>query len=165
MAAYCLFCETQKCGLVALELEQILGVKCISPGILQRKWVKGVCAEVRHSWLPGYVFLYSPAPLTQRIRLPGLIRWLGDGELSGEDAAFAEMLYRQDGVLGTVRLIEEGERCAIADPLWEGMSGTVVRIDRGRKRCCVEFVFDGQRRSVWLGYDLLKPAQDAPAPV
>ena len=159
MVAYCLFCETQKCGVVARQIEQLYGCRCISPQIIQRKWVKGACLEERHNLLPGYVFLYAEEPLAAAFWLPGIIRWLGSGFLKGEDAAFAEMILEKDGVLGIVKVAEVGDRCVISDPHWEGMTGTITKIDRGRKRCCVEFTFDAVKWTVWLGYEMVKKAE------
>ena len=91
--------------------------------------------------------------------MPGIIRRLGDGELKDEDLAFANMLYERNGIMGTIHLSEVGQHCTVSDPLWQKMEGKVIKIDRGRKRCCVEFTFDGVRRSVWLGYDLIQPKE------
>ncbi len=158
--AYCVFCETQKCDLMAQLIQRRTGIFCLSPQIIQRKWVKGECQEKRHAWLPGYIFLYPEKPLTERFWLPGMIRWLGHGELEGHDLDFAVMLKERGGVMGTVRLVEEGDRCTVEDPLWKQMEGRVIKIDRGRKRCCVEFVFDALRRAVCRGYELVKPVTD-----
>ena len=92
MYAYCLFCETQKCKIIANIIEHKYGIRCISPEIIQRKWTKGVCEDLRHPWLPGYVFLYSDEPVTDPLQVSGIIRKLGDGELQNEDLAFANML-------------------------------------------------------------------------
>ena len=62
MPAYCLFCETQKCATIARVIERCWDIPCISPQIIQRKWVKGTPQDVKHSMLPGYIFLY-PANL------------------------------------------------------------------------------------------------------
>ncbi len=160
MLAYCLFCETQRCGVIALQISRRYGLRCIVPRILQRKWVKGVATEESHDWLPGYVFVYSPEPLVPFGDIPGIIRWLGSGELQGSDLRFAGMLLERDGLLGTVRLAEVGARCVIDDPRWAGLSGTVVKLDRGRKRCCVEFVFDETVRRVWLGCEMVKKQEE-----
>ncbi len=159
MIAYCLFCETQRCRLISELIERVYGIHCISPEIVQRKWVRGVAEEIRHQLLPGYVFLYSDKPLSNPIRISGVIRRLGDreGMLSGENLAFARMLYEHNGVLGTIQLTEVGQLCMVTDPLWQKMRGKVIKIDRGRKRCCVEFTFDNVQRTVWLGYDLVRP--------
>lgn len=159
LPAYCLFCETQKCATIAQIIERTRGIRCIFPQVIQRKWVKGNAQEVRHSLLPGYIFLYPEAPLEKMIWIPGVIRTLGNRELLDEDLAFATMLEEQNGVIGTIRLAQVGNRCTVADPLWEKMEGKVTKIDRGRKRCCIEFSFDGVGRTVWLGYDIIQPIQ------
>ena len=168
MHAYCLFCETQKCGTVAHIIETVYGVRCISPRIIQRKWVKGECREVSHDWLPGYVFLYSDQPIPARFPVSGIIRLLGNGELKGQDYIFASTLLNQNGVMGTIRLAEEGDRCYVDDPVWKPLQGTLVKVDRGRRRCCVSFEFAKQQRTVWVGYELVRRAEpantDGPAP-
>lgn len=158
MYTYCLFCETQKCKTIAALIERTQGIRCISPEIIQRRWTKGACEEIHHPWLPGYVFLYSEAPVNGSIRMPGIIRMLGGGELRGSDLAFAKMLYSHNGVIGIVPLTEVGQYCTVNHPLWQKMEGRVIKMDRGRKRCCVEFTFDGTRRTVWLGYELIGAA-------
>ena len=162
--AYCLFCETQKCTTIATIIERNFGIRCISPRIIKRKWVKGVPEEESHPLLPGYIFLYTDEPLeTSRrnsLRISGIIRLLGNGELQNEDRAFAKMLMDHNGILGAIQLIEVGQRCTVVDPIWQQMEGKVIKVDRGRKRCCVEFNFDRIRRTVWLGYDLIRPAEE-----
>ena len=158
--AYCLFCETQKCQTIASLIEQTLSIRCISPEIIQRKWTKGQCEEKRHPWLPGYIFLYSEGPITKSIFYPGVIRILGNDELQGTDLAFADMLYERNGILGILQLTEVGQYCTVDNPLWQKMKGKIIKIDRGRKRCCVEFAFDNTLRTVWLGYEMVKPVKE-----
>ncbi len=62
--------------------------------------------------------------------------------------------------MGIIHLIEEGQYCTVKDPLWQKIEGKVIKIDRGRKRCCVEFTFDNMRRTVWLGYELIRPINE-----
>lgn len=73
--------------------------------------------------------------------------------------AFAEMLKERNGTMGTLELIEIGQHCTISDPIWQQMEGKVIKVDRGRRRCCIEFTFDNILRNVWLGYELVKPKQ------
>lgn len=159
MYSYCLFCERQRCSAIAQLIELRPGIRCISPRIIQRKWKEGKCLEQIHDWLPGYLFLYTEEPMLERIHLPGIIRWLGYGELEGSDRAFAEMLYEKNGVMGIIRLAKVGDRCNINDPLWKNTEGKIIKIDRGRKRCCVEILFDDVQRTIWLGYDLIQPKE------
>ena len=157
MYCYCLFCETQRCRIIARMIEKVYGITAISPIIMQREWKKNTYHEVARDWLPGYIFLYSEEKLIPHFEFMGILRWVGNGELEGQDLAFAETIYNQDGIMGTIRLAEEGDRCAVQDPMWEKLQGTILKVDRGRKRCCVEFEFDQQRRTVWVGYDIIKP--------
>ena len=152
--AYCLFCETQRCRQISEYISRNYGLLCISPVYIQRKWIKGVPTDERHDWLPGYLFLYSDEPFMSRFDVRGIIRILGNGALTGSDLKFAEMIFRKHGVMGTIPLIQEGAVCRISDPAWKEISGRVVRMDRERRRCCVEFEFDGISRSLWVGYEL-----------
>ena len=95
--------------------------------------------------------------IQKKLNIGGIIRRLGNGELEGHDLAFAEMVYRRRGIMGTVSLLQEGDRCKVADPAWEDIHGKVVKMDFGRKRCSIEFEFDGIRRTIWVGYELIRP--------
>ena len=154
--AYCLFCETQRCKIIAEFIQRTYGYFCFSPQIIQRKWIKGAATEEAHDWLPGYVFLYTDAKINPRFEISGIIRCLGNSELTGQDFSFAEMLYRKKGIIGQVPLLQEGDRCVVADPSWQGMQGTVIKLDRGRKRCCLEFEFDEIKRTIWVGYEMVQ---------
>ena len=155
MFAFCLFCETQRCNKIAEYISKNYGYICISPQIIQRKWIKGVPREVIHYSLPGYIFLYTEEAKLPRFGIDGIIRLLGNNPLYGQDLAFAEMLYKRNGIIGIIPLIEEGERCRINDPAWEDIHGIVIKMDRGRKRCCVEYEFDNVKRTIWVGYEVI----------
>ena len=160
MYAYCFFCETQRCQVIAELIRKNYGYTCFAPQIIQRKWIKGLPNEELHDWLPGYIFVYSDEKINPRFPVNGIIRCLGNEELHGQDREFAEMLYQKNGVIGSVALVQEGDRCFVADPSWQGMQGTVIKMDRGRRRCCLEFVFDDIRRTIWVGYELLNPKNE-----
>ena len=157
MYAYCLFCETQRCKIIAENINLNSEYQCISPQIIQRKWVKGVPTDESHDWLPGYLFLYSPEMISPRFNISGIIRCLGNGELHGQDLRFAELIYEKKGIMGTIPLIREGNRCRISDPAWKEVSGEVIKMDHERKRCCVAFSFDGIARKIWVGYEYADP--------
>lgn len=155
MHAYCLFCESLRCRTIARYIESTAHVRCLVPQIVQRKWVQGVPEIVLRDWLPGYIFVYSEEPITPYFGISGIIRWLGKDELKDSDLAFAEMLLKKNGVIGEIRLAEVGDRVHVDDPAWENMHGTIIKLDRQRKRCCVAFDFDGMKRNVWIGYELV----------
>ena len=148
--AFCLFCETQRCKTIAEYIKRNYGYLCLSPQIIQRKWIKRIPVEEIHDWLPGYLFIYTDREITPRFNISGIIRCLGNGELVGQDLKFAEMIRRRDGIMGCVPLIREGDRCRISDPAWQEMSGKVIKLDRGRRRCCIEYIFDSAVRTLLL---------------
>lgn len=152
MPAYCLFCETQKCATIAHLIEYCLNIRCISPVIIQHKWVKGSVLEERHSMLPGYIFIYPREPLEKPLRIPGIIRILGNGELQNEDLAFASLLQEKDGVIGSICLDVDDGYYTINDSFWKKVEGKVMKIDKERKRCCIKFFFDSIYHTIWLGY-------------
>lgn len=160
MHAYCLFCETQRCRLIAEYISRNYGYPCFSPQIIQRKWIRGVATEEVHQWLPGYLFLYTEHPVIPRFDVKGIIRCLGNGELEGRDLAFAEMIYQREGIIGNLLLAEKDGRYRTADPAWAEQSCRVIKLDRGRRRCCIEFEFDGITRTLWAGYETVDSAPE-----
>lgn len=156
MHTYCLFCETNRCSAIADLISRNFNCHCISPKIIQRKWVEGVPTEESHDWLPGYIFLYSEEKINPYFPISGIIRWLGNGELIGNDLQFAEILYQRDGIIGNIVVAQEEDLCVIADSSWRDMQGRIIKMDRGRKRCCVEFEFDGIVRTIWVGYEMVE---------
>ena len=163
MVCYCIFCVTQKTSQILEELSSgniIPGLTVLQPKIVQRKWIRKNATEEIHDYLPGYLFLYTKEQIQPRFDISGIIRCLGNSELNGQDLAFAEMIYQKKGVMGIISLMCDGERCRINDPAWEQIHGKVIRMDKGRKRCCIEFEFDGIKRSIWAGYEIVLTEQD-----
>lgn len=95
----------------------------------------------------------------------GVIRCLGykdiDGmyhfaELTDKDLAFANMLYACDGLIDNVKVYEEGTRLTPAGGLLAGIEGTIVKVDRHRKRLLMAYHFDGMERQLWVGFDVVE---------
>lgn len=171
MYSYCFFCNTVKCALVAAAITQKFGYAAWSPKIVQRKWVKGQCHEEIRDYLPGYVFVYTEAPIEdfREIRImEGVLRFLGqrdDGyRLAGDDARFAEMLYAHGGTIGIMKTYREGDRVKLARDMLGGFEGEIVRLDRRKGRALIQYNFDGNSYKVWVGYEMIeddeKPALD-----
>lgn len=153
--AYCYFCQTQRCKLIASLIRSAYGLTCITPKIIQRKWIKGQAFDETHDWLPGYVFVYSEDEIDTWFKISGIIRMLGNGPLHDSDEQFAMSLLASGGTIGHVKVLNVGDRCVIKDPVWEDVCGQIIKMDRNRKRCCIEFQFDENKRQVWVGYDML----------
>ena len=163
MYAYCLFCNTVKCALVAAAIRQKYGYTAFSPKIIHRKWVKGCCLEEVRDYLPGYVFVFSDSPVEDFRELnvmEGVLRCLGVREngyqLSGDDLKFARMLYSNDGMIGIVKAYREGERVKLARDALSGFEGEIVKLDRRKGRAQIQYTFDGSQIKVWVGYELIE---------
>ncbi|MBQ6370615.1 MAG: hypothetical protein IJJ21_03425 [Firmicutes bacterium] len=166
---YCIYCDTMKTDTIARLIEEVLQVRCISPKIVQRYWKKGECTHRVHDYLPGYLFMYAEEPVPSVrdvLRFPGVHRVLGEQEdghvLSGADLAFARMLSDMDGTLGIMKALQEGDKVHLADGLYHGFSGEILKLDRRKGRAQIRFTFDGSIQNVWVGYDLIKPDEAQP---
>lgn len=165
MYAYCLFCNTVKCGMVAAAIRQKYGYEAFSPKIIQRKWVKGECFEEIRDYLPGYVFVFSERPvddLRELYAMEGVLRCLGEREngyrLAGEDLRFAGMLHANGGVIGIMKAYREGDRVKLVRDAMGGFEGEIVRLDRRKGRAQIQFGFDGSQIRVWVGYEMIEDA-------
>lgn len=163
MYAYCLFCLTQRCKIIA-KLMEIRGVdRAFSPQIIRRQRKKGVNREVQYDLLPGYVFIYSEKRLTDYrlfCGMDGVVRRVGrrpEGyELEGSDLDFAMRLLEKDGLVGAMRTCRVGEEVQLEDPLFNGCRGRVTQIDYRKERARVDFVFDEIACHTWVSLDSVK---------
>ena len=162
MFVYCLFCRTQRCGIIAEVLHRRGVDQTFSPKIICRERKQGKLHQVFRDLLPGYIFLYHHEDILDSDiiwGIDGVIRRVGRADnrylLDGVDLAFAEYLQEKNGVLGIVQVIQEGDQVKAEDPLFGGRIGRVLRLDRRKKRAKIEYEFDGQLRSVWIGCDIL----------
>ena len=165
MYTYCVFCLTQKCTNVAIQLQKIFGCKAIRPKQEQLKWVKHEPIREIHDLLPGYVFLYSEHELEHTYLLRevlGVIRCLSDLEhryiLQGNDEAFALMLYEKNGVIGKTKVYEEGERIRICDGAYAGLETNILKVNRRNMRMLIQIPFAGMQVETWVEYEMVKPA-------
>ena len=166
--AYCLFCITQRCAVIA-KLIEIRGVnRAFSPRIIRKQRKQGRNIERSFDLLPGYVFVYSDERLTDdRIfyGIDGVIRRMGrqdDGyELKGPDFDFAMRLLEKDGLVGTMKICRIGDEVVLEDPLFSGCQGRIIGIDYRKERAKVEFVFDKNSCSTWISLEDVKRLQKA----
>ena len=161
MVAYCLQCQTQRCGIIAGILEYRGIHRAFSPKIVSMQRKEGRLVERTNDLLPGYVFFYTEEPLTNNEPLSGIngiVRCLGGKglrPLENADHEFAMNLYKKDGVLGKMTALKEGQTVHMVDPLFESYAGTIIQLDCRKKRAKVQFRFDGQDRAVWVACEVL----------
>ena len=163
MLAYCLFCQTQRCQIIAALLELREGVlRAFSPQIVKRQRKKGVNLEKHYDLLPGYVFLFAQEPLN----LPGvcrgingIIRRIGNADhgwqLTDGDLDFALNLQKRDGLVGQITLFKEGDKVTLSDPLFNGCEGRITQIDQRKQRARGDYKFAGMACFTWIACDLI----------
>ena len=163
MYAYCLFCLTQRCAVIAKLMEIRGAYRAFSPQIIRKQRKKGENIERRFDLLPGYVFIYSEERITdyrEFYGIDGVIRRVGrrdDGyELEGPDLDFAMKLLEKDGLVGGMKICRVGDEVTLEDPLFNGCQGRVVEIDYRKERAKVEFVFDKNSCGTWVSLEDVK---------
>ena len=118
--------------------------------------------------MPGYLFIYAAEkyPFSELKAADGVIRILtyGDedeeGYLQGQDLGFAEWLKKEDGLVGKLEAVREGDFVRITDGALQEMQGKVLAMNRHRHAVQVEVTLFGARRTVWLGYEVIDKMTD-----
>jgi len=160
MKVYCIFCKSgsedivaEKIAKLSPELEAIIPVRT-----LQEK-KKGIWVSTRQELIPGYIFLYieEESSLQKIKQLLGVYKILdygvGSRELVNIDYEYAMWVYRHCGNIETSKVIIEGSTVRVVDgPLLDGI-GTIVRIDRHKRRAWVEIDFSGKKHIVSLSIE------------
>ena len=161
--AYCLFCLTQRCKVIAKLMEIRGAERAFSPQIIRKQRKQGENVKKQFDLLPGYVFIYNEERLTDYrffFGIDGVIRRVGRTEtgyeLAGADLDFAMKLLEKDGIVGGMKACHIGDEVTLEDPLFSGCEGKVTEIDYRKERAKVAFVFDNQKREIWVSIDEIK---------
>ena len=165
----CLFCRTGHEMNVARQIEARNHGKAIFPRKVKPFRVNGVWEDRMDVLLPGYLFVYSEEeyPVRELYTLEGVIRVLfyqkdnRDGWLEGSDRAFAEWIWKEEGLIGKLEAVKEGSYVHIKDDALKAFRGKVVEINKGRRSAHVVLDLMGSSKSLWLGYELLEMEKEA----
>jgi transcriptional antiterminator NusG len=112
--------------------------------------------------LPGYVFLYVERflPIKLKARARHLYKVLeyerGIAELSGSDADYANWLYRYQGQIRPSKILTLGDQVVAIDGPLKDCTGTILKLDRHKRKAWVEFTFDQQKRMVSLSAEWIE---------
>ncbi len=163
MVSWCLFCKTGSEKHVAEFLTTLNNkVKAIVPMRTIQEKRKGKWTHKEQVLFPGYVFIYAEegteVDLTKKA--PGLYKVLnydiGLKKLRGMDYKYSMWIYRHQGNIDTSKVLTEGRTVKVIEgPLLDGI-GTIIRLDKHRRRIWVEFEFDNQLRTVSLSAECVE---------
>ena len=163
MYVYCLFCQTQRCKVIAKLMEVRGAYRAFSPRIIRKQRKQGENIRKEFDLLPGYVFIYSDermADYREFCGIDGVIRRIGRTEqgyeLSGSDLEFALKLLEKDGTVGGMKACHIGDEVTLEDSLFADSQGKVTEIDYRKERAKVSFVFDRTQREIWVSLDEVK---------
>lgn len=169
MRSYCIFCKSGSEQTVADTINSLhKGLLAIAPQkIIQEKrnriWEKRSLAL-----LPGYVFLYSEDGLDarqSRVRVTDMYKILqydgGFKELLYEDSEYSMWIYNNQGNITPSRILSDGEAVQVIDGPLLNCLGRIIRLDKHKRRALVEFNFDGQKRIVSLGADIIESRKES----
>lgn len=160
MKVYCIFCKSGSEDMVAEKIAALCpGLEAIIPVRTLQEKKKGLWVSTRQHLIPGYIFLYdkqntSLQRVTQLLDVYKLLDYqAGTRELIDNDYNYAMWIYRHCGNIETSRIVLEGSRVKVIDGPLIDVVGTIVRIDRHKRRAWVEFDFYGRKHVVSLSIE------------
>lgn len=160
MNIYCIFCKSGSEDMVAEKIAALCpSLEAIIPVRTFQEKRKGIWMSTSQHLIPGYIFLYDRenTKLHKVGQLLDVYKILdyetGVRALNGIDYQYAMWIYRHCGNMETSRVVMEGSRVIVLDGPLADVTGTIVRIDRHKRRAWVEFDFQGKKRTVSLGIE------------
>lgn len=160
MKAYCIFCKTGSEHTIAKNINKVLtNFEAVVPTKVLQEKRNGKWQEHKQILLPGYVFLYGEQEMNSSLRdkvfnVYNILQYeTGARELIGSDYKYAMWVYGNNGSIATSKVLTEGNTVKVIDgPLLDGL-GTIVRLDKHKRRAWVEIDFYGEKRVISLGVE------------
>ena len=158
----CIFCMTGAEHAVAQNLNRLHPTMVsIVAEKLTRKRVQGGVVENKAILFPGYVFFRVPREdsIPAIFEDRNIIKVLTTGEknwkLTGNDLAFAEWLYKNDGLFGFSKSYFLGDRIKIISGPLVGYEGAITKVNKRYQNCQVVVKFADHEFKIWLGLELI----------
>lgn len=163
MISWCVFCKTgSEKNVVQLMTALDNGLEAIAPVRVLQEKRKGKWQQREQILFPGYVFLYAEEEIDFELikRIPGFYKVLGNKsdfkKLRGTDYEYSMWIYRHQGHIETSKVLTIGRTVKVIDgPLLDGF-GTIVKLDKHKRRIWVDFEFDGKMRTVSLSAECVE---------
>jgi len=157
MKTYCIFCKTGSEHRIAQQInKKDKRTKAIAPTRVLQQKRKGRWEQREQILIPGYIFLYTGDQLQPELitDIPALYKILeyesGLRELQGMDYEYSMWIYRHQGYITPSKVLTEGRNVKVVDGPLLDCTGTIVKLDKHKRRAWVEFEFNGQNRVVSL---------------
>jgi len=163
LISWCVFCKTgSEKNVVQLMTALNNRLEAIAPVRVLQEKRKGKWQQREQILFPGYVFLYAEEEIDFELikRIPGFYKVLGNEsnlkKLQGTDYEYSMWIYRHQGHIETSKVLTIGRTVKVIDgPLLDGF-GTIVKLDKHKRRIWVDFEFDGQMRTVSLSAECVE---------
>ncbi len=158
----CVHCITGKETDLAAAIQQVYP-ELRATAVMQTKRFtrQGVTTLQNEVILKGYIFIKaaSDAQVFSLLGLEDAISILrydgGEWRLCGDDAVYAEWIFRYNGVIRLSKAYQIGDRIHIVDGPLKDMEGQIIRIDRRNRNGQVALHVGGNLIKVWLGFELV----------
>ena len=163
----CLFCETGKEKRVVEAIHDKHWGHALFAQRVKTMWRDQQWVEEVAPLLPGYVFVYldqEDGVYRNDLNISHVIRVLTYGEgqdkLTGRDLEFANWLWHMGGQIGVMKAAQIGDRVEITDGVFKELHGTIIRMNRRRKKICVSLDTQGIPMQIWLSYELCEESEE-----
>lgn len=143
-------------------------VKALAVGQLKHQSKNGVKSIVNSILLPGYVLFQADKDFEVRrfYSMEHVVRLLKYEDLSwalrGDDLAFAQWIYRLNGLIGLSKAYREGTMVRIKEGPLKDFDGQIIRVDSRNRNAQVSFGFDKQAFTAWLAFEWMEEADGKP---
>jgi transcriptional antiterminator NusG len=141
-------------------------INAIAPVRVLSQKRKGIWEQREQILLPGYIFVFSEDKIGVNLRskVSNIYKVLqyqtGFRELGGADYEYSMWIYRNRGNITPSKVLEEGSSIRVVEgPLADGF-GTIIKLDKHKRRVWIEFEFDGQKRVISLSAECIAATED-----
>ena len=158
----CVFCRTTNEKFVAHTLEeQYPGLKATPLCRARHRSERGRKYTEEQIVLPGYVFFHCDGGVTPDVfRIQYVLKLLkshdGEWRLRGNDEAFAQVVFQNNGTLGVSKARRVGDTVRIDSGPLKDLEGQIIRIDKHSRNGLVALKFNDQMWKVWLAFEYME---------
>lgn len=159
--AYCVLCQVGQEAAVADTLAMLTAGDAILPTLLCHVKRGESWEEHEYRFLPGHVFVYCGEilPVQAVLQVPGVL-YIKQGkddayEMQGREAAFAQWMYQNEGIIGKSQALCEGKQTIIVSGPLKHFQDRIRKVNKLRRRAKVDIELYGETHVLWMSFDWL----------